>query len=712
MKSFALLPLAVFAASYLQPVYADTQSQTATTGTSASQTKSDSSDVEHITVKGRALSLYRVDDGSTALKTPTPIERTPQTVQVLPEQLIEDQGATDISDLYRSISGVSQYNYSWVTFRGFRQDNVRYDGVQGDPYGDFSTPLLFNIQQVQVLKGPSGALYGAGDPGGLINYVTKKPSYTPNNKLTLKTGNDQFNSASIELSGPLTAGADQRYRLGFYQDHENPYRNNTDSRHRVFDGGYAIDLDEDTTLTLQLTNVKEHESGARMRGIPTDKDGNFLTSMRWNQNEKSDFEQLEATSYQARLDHDINSWLSTNVTLRYYHNQELQKYHEPTSMTDTNGDGVADYTERQFRDQNRKNNAGSVTANAVAQLDNHTLLVGAELFQQNQDFLYYRANTADGVVGISYDDPQYGVTDPNSYVMHLVTDTHSKAINYGLYVQDQWRITQAWDVTGSARFGGFDDKIDDHKADESDSYSDHWVSYRIGSTYKINDNLHPYLSWANGFVPQDVSDQLSSAGGPFDPEESQEAEVGLRTYWLDNRINLNLAAYHIVKKNILQTDPDDTDKYVALGKVRSQGLEMDLIGDLTENWVLNLNYAYNDTVVKDATDGISRSYDGKRFANSPRNQLGIWTRYDFKSIASAISFGSNYVSEQFSQDGYRVKAYNVFDAAWQTNWNTWLFQLNVKNLFDKKYAVSGFLGRIGEFPGEHRRVYATATYKF
>ncbi|WP_417361885.1 TonB-dependent siderophore receptor [Gallaecimonas pentaromativorans] len=698
MKSFALLPLAAFAAAYSLPILAATDD-------------ANNSDIERITVKGRAQSMYRIDDGSVAMKTATPLERTPQSVQILPLSLIEDQAATEVTDLYRSISGVSQYNYASVTFRGFRQNDVRYDGVRGDPYGDVSTPQLFNIQQVQVLKGPSGALYGAGDPGGLINYVTKKPGYQADNRIKLTAGNDDFVSGSLELSGPLTQAADQRYRLGLYQDHENPYRWNTDNRRRIIDTGYAIDLSDASTLTLQLTDVRQNEAGARLRGIPADSQGNFLASMRWNANEKSDFLRLTATVFQARLDHDFNDWLSADVTVRYFDNTERQKYHEPASADDTNGDGLADYTERQYRDQTRDTKAGSVTANLVAELGAHTLLLGGDFSHQKEDFYYQRARTADGVVGLSYSNPQYGVTDPASYRMRLITDSDTTAERYGFYLQDQWRITQAWDITGSARLDGFDDKVLDNIAGGEEHYNDTGFSYRLGSTYKINEHLHPYVSWSTGFTPQDVSSQLASNGGPFDPEESKQAELGLRSYWLDSAINLNLAAYHIERKNILQTDPDDTDRQIALGKVRSQGVEVDLLGDLSENWVINANYAYNDAVVKDATSGISRSV-GKRFANAPRHQFGLWTRYDITALDSAIAFGADYVSEQFDQDGNRIKPYTVFDASWQTQWQAWQFQLNVKNLFDKAYAVSGLLGRTGQFPGERRRVYASASYRF
>ena len=123
---------------------------------------------------------------------------------MLTEELVKDQAARQITDLYRSISGVNSFSYSTITFRGFRQDDIFYDGVRGDPFNGFAVPQLFNIGQIQVLKGPSGAMFGSGQPGGVINYVTKKPTATAERSIELGLGNYDYKRGSVELSGPLT----------------------------------------------------------------------------------------------------------------------------------------------------------------------------------------------------------------------------------------------------------------------------------------------------------------------------------------------------------------------------------------------------------------------------------------------------------------------------------------------------------------------------
>jgi iron complex outermembrane receptor protein len=140
----------------------------------ASKASKASEPIEAIEVKGRATQFYFYQESAMATKTLTDYMDLPQSLQVLTQELLQDQAARQTSDVYRSISGMTQFSYSGVNARGFRQDQVRYDGVQGDPYGGFSIPQLFNIERIEVLKGPSGMLYGGGQPGGVIKLCDKK----------------------------------------------------------------------------------------------------------------------------------------------------------------------------------------------------------------------------------------------------------------------------------------------------------------------------------------------------------------------------------------------------------------------------------------------------------------------------------------------------------------------------------------------------------
>ena len=693
LPSPSLLAIAVIAALNSIPAYAQQSDQ------EHSDKQQADKDLEVIEVKGRAQTLYRASQSSVGTRTDTDLELIPQNIQVLPEALIRDQAARQITDLYRSMSGVSAFSYSGVTFRGFRQDEILYDGVRGDPFNGFAVPQLFNVQEVQLLKGSSGALYGSSAPGGLINYVTKKPQRTAKNQLELGLGNDEYWQSSLELSGPLTD--QQAYRFGYYRDSEQPFRWNTKVENEILDLGYLIDITDSTSLTLQYNTVTQDYQGARLRGVPADDQGNFLGDRAWNHNEATDFQSLEADVWQVRADHEFNSNWRTDLTWRHYDNTELQNYHEPFCSFDTDGDGVVDYCRRQFRDQRRENTADSLTWNNIVEFNtaglNHQLLLGADTMTQDSYFLGRNVAPIEQggkALGISLINPVYGLTSAADYDIDSIksTPTDTTAVRQGFYLQDQLDLTASWNLLLGVRWDSFEDKnnMASSKVDGSDS------SWRVGSTYQLTDWVRLYVLKGTGFSPQATASQVPEVGGPFDAEQSSIVEAGARFSLLDDAIRLNVATYEMIRNNILQADPrgdvggDGRDDQIALGEVKSKGVEVDLLGDLTDSWVLNLNYAYNDTRIVESTSAITNAV-GDKFANAPQHQIGLWSRYELDSINSAIAAGMDYVSDQLSIDGQHVKSYTVFDMSWQTRWQQWLFQANVKNLFDKTYSTSCFI---------------------
>ena len=678
--------------------------------------------LDAVQVHGRAQTLYRVDDATVGTRTDTPLALVPQSIQVVPRELIEDQAARQITDLYRSISGISFFSYAGVTLRGFRQENVLYDGMRGDPYAGFSVPQLFNIDRVEVLKGPAGALYGGGDAGGVINYVTRKPKATAERRIELQAGNNDFRAASIDATGPVNAAGSVRYRAGLYGDTEQGVRWNADSESVIGDASLAFDVGDTGELTLQFTDITQNLGGNRLRGVPVDDNGSFLTDRRWNHNEASDFLDMRAKVALVQYRFSPDSNLDVDFGARWFENNEHQIYHEPMGLIDRNRDGVPEWMTRQLRNQIRDNDAFTANGNAVWRFNTgsigHKLLFGADVYQQDADFTAQTANSADlargagPVPGIDLFNPVYGASSWRDYNLAALpwrsTSTRSK--RYGGYLQDELALTPRWHVLAGLRWDGFkdDDRIAGTTVDGND------ISWRLGSTYTVREGINVYANIASGFMPQNAANQSAEAGGPFDAERSRQWEVGLKSL-LAERVTLNLAAYRIDRSNIVQATGeiiDGVNQLAALGLVRSTGMELDLLADVTERWVLNLTYAYNDARVKDAgSDGITNA-SGDRFANAPQNKLGLWTRYELPAINSAVGFGADYVDERVSLDGQRVKPYTVFDMSWKTQWQQWQFQANVKNLFDKVYAASGFTGRTGHFPGEPRRVYVQAAYAF
>lgn len=676
---------------------------------------------EEFIVTGRAQTLYQVSESSVSTRLSADLTRVPASVQVLTEELIQDQGARDARDLYRSISGVNFFSYSGVTFRGFRQDEVLYDGLRGDPYAGFTVPRLFGIDQVEVLKGPSGAVYGAGQPGGLINYNTSQASLERYARAQVIAGNDDLTGVNFEATGAF-GNSDLGYRVAMLKETEEPFRNNTTNENDQGDLGLVWEPSHNTRALLKYSFVDQTLGGNRLRGVPIDENGNFLVDTRWNHNEPTDFLSLEADILYARVQHEFNPNLRLDLATRYYENQEKQNYHEPRGLYDSDDDGVEDMMARQFRDQVRNNEGLSAYGNLMMDFDTggieHQFLVGAEIFDQQDDFKAKRGSPIEqgGVVPpLSLYNPVYGQTSRAQYGLDdnpWETPAESELQQVGFYIQDLVRLSDQWDLLASLRHTSFEADSDNTEKDRDSA-----LTYRLGGVYHLNQAINLYASVSEGFVPQSPGDQTLDAGGPFEPEESEQFEVGAKLSLFDGRARLNIAAYDIERRNVLQLSPlgdvddDGVDDLAAVGRVRSRGAELDLSADLMPQWTVTFNYAYNKVKVLEATSGITNA-TGDDFANTPDQTAGLWTRYDFLSIQSAIAFGAEYKGEQIGIQGDPVQAYTVFDASWQTQFEHWKLQVNVKNLFDETYAESGFITRTGHFPGEPRRIIATLSHEF
>lgn len=680
---------------------------------------------EEIIVTGRAQQYYLRTVPSLGNKFPDDLKEIPQSIQILPLQLIEDQGAVEITDLYRNISSVSIFSYSGVTFRGFRQDEIRYDGLLGDPFSGFSVPLLFDIEQVEVIKGPSGALFGGGEPGGIINYVTKAPNEEEGGYVTLVAGNYDLYGGRAEYSGTLDKAGTLFYRIGAAFEDTDTFRFNTNKEDIVLAGDIMWKPSEETQAQIKFDYVEQDFQGARLRGVPVDDNGEFLTTRRFNTNEETDFQRLEAYALTSTIDHRLNDALRFTLAGRVVLSEESQNYHENRGLFTT--DGGVQRVRREFRDQMRDNDQYSALGEIVYHFEasgrNHQLLFGGEYFRLDGKDLFFtssdsrRAATLPPnfiVPDLNLINPDYGNSGPSAFDPFVRTDRKRQFEQWAIYAQDRFELFDKLTLSLGARLEGFSENLDSEQTvlvtntitPTVASASDETVTYRVGLVYDWTETFTTYFNFSTGFQPQAATSQEPEAGGPFAPERGRLFEVGAKWNLFEDAMYLQTAAYQINKTNVLVADPTPgapTGAIASIGEARSRGIEADLVGDLMPNWTLALNYAYNDTVILEGSDEI-RNAVGDEFANAPDHQFGFWTRYDIEAINSAITFGGDYVSRRISLSGQTVDPYAIFDAGWITTWRNLEFQVNVRNLFDKQFAESGFLSRTGHFPGEPRTV--------
>lgn len=681
--------------------------------TSAQTTPADLEAVsDEIIVTGRAQRLYRVTE-TTSGKLPSDPLNTPLIITSINAQLIEDQGARDAQDIYRNIAGVSLFSYAGVTARGFRQEEVFFDGLRGSPYVGFSVPQLFNVERVEFLKGPAGMLYGQGSPGGLFNYVTKKPGRDFSAEMRVIAGTEGRYGGSYEVSGPM--GDVLSSRLGVFYETRNTPRVNAGSETFILDGGVGVQLPNNSELILQMTHYKQDMEGNRLRGVPVNDDGVFLTDRRWNHNEESDFLNLESTNYQAGLTGEFGAELSWDVKVRYTDASQEQNYHEPRVLVDSTGDGNVDLVVRQFRDQLRQNEdltfgANMTWARGFGAFENR-LLVGYEYYKQDSGGRFFTANPdADTVtrfltgnslpsdiIPLYLDGSNYGQTQSGQYNLPAPRVFENENELHGIYGLNETTFGD-FTVVGGLRY-------DDNNADADDN-----VSFRLGGIYRVQDNISLFAQYADSYSPITNGEDVEEIGGPFDPVTGTITEGGVKASLFDGRVYGSVSVYDIVRDGILQATGEVTltgrDIVADIGEVTSTGAEVELSADITSDWVLTASYAYNNARItqRSTARGFSNSV-GDRFVNAPKHQLGFWTRYQVPAIKTAFAFGGDYVDEQISFSNQRVKEYMIFDASVIFEPGPVKILLRVDNLLDKTYARSGFSERTGHFPGTPRSIF-------
>ena len=581
-------------------------------------------------------------------------------------------------------------------------------------------------------------LYGPGAPGGLFNYVTKKPGGGDMIEARVIGGSEARYGASLEGETALTGQVSGRVGA-FYEDRNLP-RHNATSTSEIYDAGLGFDLGKGE-LFVQATRYEQDLGANRLRGVPVDDAGNFLADRRWNHNEPSDFLRLESDVLQLTGNYEVTESLVVDGGIRWNEGQEQQQYHEPRGLfprqnasgqfLDEDGNVVTSPGDaelvmvREFRDQLRPGETLTMGANAVwstqiAGFENR-VLAGADYISDERGLVYDlvrgdNVSDSDGDPNpLGLINPRYGNSDPSTYdTISPFGDRFFDAERAGAYLLNELSVNRLI-LTGGLRYDRFEDAITQVlpngtvNARSADSEA---LTYRLGGVYRVTDEVSAFVQAADSFEPAGTG-AFDAQGNLLDPSEGDIVEGGLRFALGGGRLQGSLAAYQIVRTNIAQPDPDPNapaGALIAFGEITSEGFEADITADITPNWVGTASYAYNDTrITEDTGTSRIRNSVGDRFANAPEHTFGFWTRYQFPAINTAFALGGDYVGERVSLSGQTVQSYTVFDASIIHEIGAWKALLRIDNLFDETYAVSGFIERTGHFPGEPRSIFLELT---
>ena len=731
VKSTLAISIAAF---FNAPAFAQTNDQ-------SSSQKDEEAKVEKITVHG----MHRAYQGAFEYK------EVPAAAQDIDLGLIGDAGAINLNDaldLSASVARQNNFGGLWNSFaiRGFSGDENLPSGflVNGFNAGrGFGGPRdLAGIDHVEVLKGPKAALFGRGEPGGAVNLVTKRPQFVSGGEVKATYGS--WDQMRIEADVQTVAGAkeDVGVRLvGFFEDAES-FRDTVETEKLGFYPSVTWEFSEDTRITYELeyTNQKipfdrgviAVDGKLGIQPIETfvgDPSGDRITT--------------DVVGHQLEISHELNDdWnLLIGAGLRdtTFEGNALETNFEGRQTLFIDPDQTLLSRFKRYRDFEtdyvvlRGEIAGEFDTGSIS----HRVIIGGDYdkFENDQVILRYRPSYFSGDTDINdLDLSQYLVVDILNPDYSPVADVElSDNLNrletqeaWGMYIQDQVNITDKFQVRFGGRIDKFEQEIQNRLSDPVTitSQDDTQFSPQLGAVYLLDDSISFYATYGEGFRQLTGSDY---AGNPFEPNQSESTEVGVKTdltsFFNNVRGDITLSIFNIDQSNILVFDSSDeaSDGFFLTpgGEARSRGVELDINTEFSNGIALWVSYAYIDAEsTNDAADAnfVAAIEEGDPLINVPENQLSVQVGKSLTVSDMPVRLGTGllYVDERLGQTAtdFYLPSYTTVRAFAQIEpVENLVVRAEVDNLFDKEHYTNSFADVWVE-PGAPRRFRVSASYRF
>ncbi len=658
---------------------------------------------DEVVVEG-ARADYGGGASRTATRTETEVIDIPQAMTTLTRDLIDDADLRNMADILRYVPGASiqqgEGHRDAATLRGNGSTaDFFIDGVRDDAeyFRD-----LYNVERVEILKGPNAMIFGRGAGGGLINRVTKSADFEDVRDIQIKGGQFGMIRGAIDVGGAVED--DIALRLSAFYENADSYRDFVASELYGFNPTAAIRLGGATTFRLSY----EHFSDDRTvdRGVPSQNGLPYAGDRAaFFGNPDLSYSQFEKNGGTATLEHEFSDRLSLRNHLSYASTDKFySNVYAAGAVNNVTGNvAIQAYRSAQQRRNlfNQTDLVWKVSTGAVA----HTLLLGAELGVQKTDN-YRVPNNAAGTVNIASPmtfapAPFVGIQSDNLVDVNVA----------GVYLQDQIEATRWLQIIGGVRFDRFALDFDDQRVGALDfERTDNVVSPRGGVVLKPLENASLYFSYSKSFLPQsgDQFNALTATLASLEPEEFENLEFGAK--WnINPHLALTTAVYRLDRKNTRATDPA-TLLTVLTGAQRSKGFEIELAGSVTEKWELIAGYAYQDAEITRATAAAPA---GRSIPFVPQQSFSLWTTY---RVLPRLRLGAGVVhqSDRFASlsnavvmpDFTRVDA-----AAFYEIDDRFEIQVHAENLGNELYFPTAHNDN-NITPGAPRSVRATFTARF
>ena len=603
--------------------------------------------VERITVRG----AFFGQQVATAVKTPTLLVNVPQSVSVVSAAQISEQALFSIADVMQYTPGVSiglgEDHRDQVTIRGQNTTaDFFVDGLRDDV--QYFRPL-YNLERVEILRGANALLFGRGGGGGVVNRVTKVAS-SAEDFTTLSAGIDTFGAGSISIDTNKAIDANNAFRFNGVFDSIDNHRDFKDGERYAINPTYTWMANDDTTVVASYEYVNDDRLVDR--GIPS-LDGAPLEGYDDTYFGDPDFNNttLEAHIARVRVDHALSQSWNLNGTVQFADYDKAYQNLYPVNFDADAGTVTLDG----YRDTTTRENA-LVQLNLIGQFAtgdiNHTLLTGMEYGSQDTENTRrdaFFADSQDDQVSFVFSDP---LVIPSMTLTDPVRDRASDVTFTSAFVQDEIKLNENWIVVAGLRYDNFDiDVVDSievaNGADDGNSgflsSSDSQVSPRAGLIYKPAESVSIYASYSKSFLPRsgDQFLSLSLTSQALEAEEFENKEIGVKWNFSDS-LSVTAAAFEVERENGTAQDPNNPEASILTG-TETKGFEVQVVGKLSERWVINAGYSNLDG------EEMGRIVDGalanRDLAQLPEHMLTLWNQYEVND-KWRVALGVSYQSEQ------------------------------------------------------------------
>ena len=678
-----------------------------------------------IVVTGEDDNDYVVPDTTTATRTDTPLIKVPQSIQIIPEAVLEDQQVIRLNEALRNVPGAVQSNTFGgsgdnFAIRGFEGATILRNGLQTTSFGlNGGVRETANLERVEILRGPASILFGNVEPGGVVNLVTKQPLDTTFGEFTAQVGSYGLLRPTVDLTGPINESGSARYRLNAAFERSNGFRDfETNVDRRFIAPVVAFDISDRTELTLELEYLDDERPFDR--GIPALGDEVADVDLDTIIGEPNDFARTESISVGYSIEHRFSdNWTLRNRfryqdtnfnTLRAELNQALGGLDPVTgtiARTFTSNDNTLETYEAQTDIQ------GEFSTGSI----NHTLLAGVDLFFADSDI----NTTIDFAPPVNLFDPQIGLIPELERPLNLtISDSITELSRVGLLLQNQIELLPQLNILLGGRVDFFEQSnesaeilipgllsIPAQDVDQSDTV----FTPRVGIVYQPIEELAFYASYSRSFQPNTLT-STTIDGDFLNPEEGEQFEAGVKTNLLDGRLSATLSLFDITKTNVAAIDPTNGNFVVPIGEQSSRGIELDVTGEILPGWNILGGISFLDAEIEE-----SPSFpEGATPRNVPDRTASLWSTYEVQSDNLAgLGFGLGlfYVDERPGDDAntFTLDDYLRTDAAVYYGRDNFRVGLNIRNLFDINYFESS-IDRRGANPGDPLTVVGSIAITF